>query len=365
MRLSGRERFLVALANQKPDRLPCQIYRWSDFQQQELSDAAQYAAYARIGMEPVIYCAPRFSYTETAQTNWQLRRRKVTPAPGCGRQWSETVTTPDGKLVCRYAADEISVQVTEPLLKTEADFELWNKHVPVPAAVDWSPVINVKQRIEEDGIVRGRYFDFGQGSPWQSFCTLFGVSEAQRLAAEKRDWVHQALESMLRKKLRVIEIGNSIDLDIVETGGACAGSLTPEFYREFCLPYDKRQHAALKSAGTKSVYHIRGPILNLLDLLAQSGAQGLEPLTPKELGGDCDLAAARAHLGERTAILGGLDARRVFQSNARETAAQTVRELHRSLPAGGYICAAAEEYLRGPDDELKAFGETVKTCTYY
>ena len=54
--MNGRERFLTALKNQKPDRLPCQVHSWMTYYLDTyLNGMDSYQAYDYFGMDPVIY----------------------------------------------------------------------------------------------------------------------------------------------------------------------------------------------------------------------------------------------------------------------------------------------------------------------
>lgn len=366
MHLSGRERFLTALANQRPDRLPCQVYRYSAlYLKTALPGMAQYDAYARIGVDPVIYCSPRFSYAETSQANWQIKRQELTAAPTGEKQCAETIVTPSGKITCKYAITPATQVCSEYLIKTEQDFEIWNKYAPVPVAVDWSPAIFVKQRIEDNGIIRGTYFENGPGSPWQCLCALCGEAAVKEAVITKPKWVHQCLESILRKRLRLVEIGGMIDLDLVETGGGGSGNLehlSADCYREFALPYDQRLHAALRSAGAKSAYYLQGNSAHLLPVLAQNGATGYEIAAPG--GQPSTLVAMRKLLNDRQFLMGGFDPQ-LIETGTSETVAQRVRELHESFPKGGYVCAPSGEFYGGNPELLKAFVAALNECNYW
>lgn len=54
--MNGRERFLTALRNGKPDRLPCQVHSWMRYYLDTyLHGMDQFEAYEYFGMDPVIY----------------------------------------------------------------------------------------------------------------------------------------------------------------------------------------------------------------------------------------------------------------------------------------------------------------------
>ena len=85
----------------------------------------------------------------------------------------------------------------EPLIKTEDDFKLWNDYYPIPYAADLSAIQAAHDKVGDRGIVRSHPFSPGQGSPWQSFCTLVGTEQAIYMAMDKPDFVHHALDENL------------------------------------------------------------------------------------------------------------------------------------------------------------------------
>ena len=365
--MTGRERFLTALNNQKPDRLPCQVHSWMGYYlNRYLNGMDQYDAYEFIGMDPVIYAEPVFEYAQNAFSNWQYKQENIKTKNGTNA-YHATITTPKGAITQIYANNEFTTWTEEHWIKTEQDFEIWNEFVPVPIKVDWTPVIEAKKRIGDKGIVRGSYFDFGQGSPWQSLSSvLFDTEQSIFACFDKPDWVHYMLEELLQKKLRVIELGGKIELDLVETGGGGGSStlISPNMHREFCLPYDKRQHSALKGMGASIVYHLCGGLMPLLETVAENGADGLETMTPASMGGDCDLAQASKRVGDKLFFIGGFDQNEGFEKGAPDKIREMVYDLHSKCPDGGYICSPSDHFFFGDPENIKAFVDAAKNCKY-
>jgi len=250
--MTGRERLLAAINNQKADWLPCQVHSWMDYYLRTyLGGMDQYEAYRYFGMDPVIYTQPDYIYNEKDMANWDVQYREMGIDKDGNTDWIRLINTPVGALTEKGSYNQYTAWTTEFAIKSESDFEIWNKYVPIPEKIDWTPVLEAKHRIGERGIVRGGFFDFGQGSPWQSFIYHYPVEDAILATFDEPDWIHHVLSSMLEKKLKVIERAGRVELDLVETGdgGGSSTVISPKLHREFCLPYDQKQHKALHEAG--------------------------------------------------------------------------------------------------------------------
>jgi uroporphyrinogen-III decarboxylase len=228
-------------------------------------------------------------------------------------------------------------------------------------------VLEAKRRVADNGIIRGSVFDFGQLSPWQTFSTmLYGTQPAIMACFDNPDWVHYVLGSLLQKKLTVLHRSDSIEFDLVESGGGGGSStvISPALHRQFCLPYDQVQHEAIHQFGVKIVYHLCGGVMPLLGLVSENGSDGLETMTPPTMGGDCDLAEAHARVGDSLFLIGGFDQNAGFERGTPQTIRQMVFELHSSCPNGGYICAPSDQFFHASVESLRAFSDACRECAY-
>ncbi|MFO7636702.1 MAG: uroporphyrinogen decarboxylase family protein [Clostridia bacterium] len=364
--MKGRERLLTALDNRKPDHLPCQVHNWmSYYRNHYLGGKNDYEAYEYFDMDPVIYTNPEYRYRDSDLSSWQVKNMDMGTKDGI-HTMKIIITTPKGTLTAEKQSSEITSWLTEHFIKDQKDFELWNTYLPMPVEVDWSPVIEVKKRLGDKGIARGSYFDFGQGSPWQSLAYMYGTEQLIMSALDDPDWTHAALSAMLEKKLKVIELGGKIELDLVETGGGAGSStvISPSIHRQFCLPYDQRQHKALRDHGTRVVYHLCGGFMPLLDMVVENGANGMETMTPPEMGGDCILSECTRRIGDRMFFIGGFDQNAGFESGNPELVREMVFKLHDDCPDGGYILCPSDHFFYGDPENIKAFVQAAKECVY-
>jgi uroporphyrinogen decarboxylase len=366
--MNSRERMLIALNNGRPDRLPCQVHGWMGYYlNRYLGGMDWWQAYEKFGMDLAMYVSPRYHFDEKDLANWRCQRTELGADARGNHGWSETITTPKGTLHHAGSWNEITGWETETLLKTPRDFEIWNAFVPLPTRVDFDEIRKTKDRLGDRGIIRSHPFSFGQGSPWQSFCCLVGTQEAIMFAMDEPEFVHAVLDAILAKTLRVTEMWKGIPSDMLEVGGGAGSNtvISPALFREFCLPYDQKQNAAFHGVGLKIVYHLCGGLMKMLENVVETGADGLETMTPPSMGGDCDLREASRRVGERLFFIGGFDQNAGFENGTPAAARRQVFECFEATKDhAGYICCPSDHFFHGDPANLQAFTDACQECRY-
>ena len=366
--MTSRQRMMIALNNGRPDRLPCQVHGWMGYYLKHyLNNADWYQAYERFGMDYAIYVSPAYQYADADLANWQPRRTELGIDKDGNHCWEETITTPSGNLHHAGAWNEITAWETQVLIKTPDDFAIWDRHCPIPISADFTQLRQTRDKLADRGIIRSHPFSPGQGSPWQSFCTLVGTQEAIMMAMDTPDFLHHALNRILQRTLRVTSMWKGTPADMVETGGGAGSNtvISPAMFKEFCLPYDLQQHKALHEAGVKIVYHLCGGLMQMLDLVTQNGADGLETMTPPSMGGDCDLKEASRRVGAKLFFIGGFDQNAGLENGTPARARQLVHECFQAtLDHAGYIIAPSDHFFHGDPANLQAFADAARECVY-
>lgn len=366
--MTSRERMLTALANGRPDRLPCQVHGWMPYYLKTyLGDCDWYGAYARFGMDYAIYVSPRYIFAEKDQADWRCEYTDLGTDRDGNRLGRQVIHTPKGDLNRLFAANQFTCWDTEHLLKNERDCELWRDYCPLPSGIDFTELRQTRDKLGDRGIIRSHPYSAGQGSPWQSFCTLFGTEPAIMLAMDNPELLHVMLEAILRRTLRATELWKGTPADMVETGGGAGSNtvISPAMFREFCLPYDRRQNELFHAAGVKVVYHLCGGLMKMLDLVVESGADGLETMTPPSMGGDCDLREASRRVGDKLFFIGGFDQNAGFEKGTPENARRQVFDCFAATrDHAGYIIAPSDHFFFGDPANLKAFADACRECVY-
>ncbi len=98
------------------------------------------------------------------------------------------------------------------------------------------------------------------------------------------------------------------DAVLVSSAYAGGGLISTRHYREFVLPVEARVVSGFKARcpGTPVYTHTCGRIGDRLELLEETGTDGIDTLDPPPLG-DVDLAEAKERVGGRLFLKGNVD----------------------------------------------------------
>jgi uroporphyrinogen-III decarboxylase len=136
--------------------------------------------------------------------------------------------------------------------------------------------------------------------------------------------------------------------------------IPPSLFREFALPYDQEIAAACREAGILTSFHVCRRSSALLELMADVGADAIEPLVPVGRAGDVDLADARRRVGHRVALMGGFDEEVLASGGVDDVSAETQKCLQAAAGSDGYVLRAAWQLFEAKPENLRAFVETAR-----
>jgi uroporphyrinogen-III decarboxylase len=180
-------------------------------------------------------------------------------------------------------------------------------------------------------------------SPFTHLMELFGYEQALMALVDDPDMCHEALAVSARMVLAQVELYAAAKPDaiLVSSAFAGAGFISRGMYEEFVMPYEDRIYTAIRRHGLKSYVHTCGAIGDRLDLMSETGVDGIDTLDPPPLG-TVDLQDAKSNYGERFFFKGNLDAVNEMLGADDEAFAQAVKQrIKIGKPGGGYILSSA------------------------
>ena len=277
--------------------------------------------------------------------------------------------TPRGELSTILQSNQHTSWVTEHLIKDKSDIDILGNYLTAPKC-DVEAVNLEAAEYGQRGLIRGHVccFDvFGQPGCWQDAACLFGIENLIMETYDDPCWVHELLKILQRRKLVFAQSLKGANYDLIEFGGGDASStvISPAIFDEYIAPYDQPVIQAAHEAGQRIVYHTCGGMMPLLERIASMGPDAMETFTPKEMGGDTDLAEAKKRIGDRVCMIGGFDQFHYFTNCAPE---ETRREVRRCFTAagegGGFILSPSDHFFEAEPELLHAFADEARKCVY-
>jgi uroporphyrinogen-III decarboxylase len=155
--------------------------------------------------------------------------------------------------------------------------------------------------------------------------------------------------------------------DLIETGGGAASStlISPKIHEEFCLPYDRKLHDALGELGFKITYHTCGGTLGIEEMIVANGCDASETLAAPSIGGNQEPWEFKEKIGNRVALIGGIDQFNVVTEGTEQQIRDKVFELFEKVGyEGGYICSLADHFFETPPEKLQIVADAAHECIY-
>ena len=198
----------------------------------------------------------------------------------------------------------------------------------------------VIERAGEDASVHSEVF-----SPWSQVLELLNYEVALLAILDDASKLHACLE---RLTVGAIDLAKrqaacGSDAVLVSSAFAGAGLISKPHYEEFVLPYERKLIHEFKKAypETPMYTHTCGAIADRLDLMLDTGTQGIDTLDPPPLG-TVELDEAKEILEGRAFIKGNIDpVNTLLFGDAKRTRDEATRRIRIGKAGGGYILSSA------------------------
>jgi uroporphyrinogen decarboxylase len=103
----------------------------------------------------------------------------------------------------------------------------------------------------------------------------------------------------------------------------------------------------------------------MIGAVLEMNPDAIETFTSRGMGGDTDLAAARARVGGRACMIGGFDQFHFFTGCEAAATRAEVRHCFREAGQnGGYILSPSDRFFDASSELLAAFSAEARTCSY-
>jgi hypothetical protein len=311
--MTGRERILNILRGREVDRIPFTVMIVGDYwrtlpgwpggrdmeaERERLRFMRNF--YRQIGADMVTYNEPGF-YRVTYDGKVTVERRTT------GSAICTTIRTPLGDLTGRSESRDGYGYIMEPLIKNHGDCRVYAYFLD--AQVIEADFDLPRMYLEEIGSAGIPYPDIPPPAPKRFL--MHRTMEAEHLLTgliDRNPDLMNLLEAWRRRNLQICEIAARSPLPVFQDGGATStGLMSPDIYREFCLPEIQECCEILHRAGKLKVDHAVGePIRGILDDIPESGVDGIMGFR-EETHGNATLEEVREAWRGRVCLIGGID----------------------------------------------------------
>jgi uroporphyrinogen decarboxylase len=387
MSMTSKQRLVSAFNHGKADRLPTTTHHLMPYFLDKYMDGISFQQFFEIfGLDAIQWISPHRpdpsigEYYDPLQgepgflearriwsDQWQVRAEEI-PHPEFKTVRYHFVT-PKGNLSMVLQSNEYTSWVAEYLIKNKSDIDLIGEFVTAPKC-DVAEVNRVAEAYGEQGIVRSHIccFDvFGQPGTWQDACCLFPLQQMILMTYDDPEWVHAFLKILHARKRIYMQSLAGARYDILELGGGTASStvISPKLLEEFVAPYDSDLIAVAHQAGQRIAYHTCGGMMPILEIVAAMGPDAMETFTPKGMGGDVDLAKAKARIGDKVCMIGGFDQFHfLINCSPERTRAEVRRCFEAAGEGGGYVLSPSDHFFDADPELIRAFADEAQRCVY-
>jgi uroporphyrinogen decarboxylase len=258
--MNGFERVMAALRGEKPDRVPIMLHNFMMAAREAGFTQAQYREDPRNIARAFIEAVERYEYDGVLM---DVDTATLAGAVGVPVEYPE-----DEPARCVSGSLHELAEIAELPLPKVADngrIQIWLEAVRL-----------LKQHFGNDICLRGNC----DQAPF-SLASMMRTPQVwmmDLLDEQNREYVLQLLEYCTEATTQFIRLMAQTGAHLLSNGDSPAGPemISPQMYREFALPYEKRIIAAAHACGLPHILHICGDTTPILDAIVESGADGIE-----------------------------------------------------------------------------------------
>ena len=352
--MTPRERLSSTIRHEEPDRVPCSPWSCILFPSKvlgiklgDLSGAlatypfwkAQLRSDKKFGFDSRILsplCLGGGEYipvreSEEVKVNKEIIRRK-----GVKRWVRITIKTPAGDLTEERCCPEDAVDWgVKPLIDDpERDYKKIRCLLGDPSSMDFTEHQKAQEIIGDQGLLM-----LGFDTPW----TWWIIRRGEAGFTDPFDYsrtLGRFCEDYLDFVRKYIGVCDTLQPDLYWIHGVYDGIAGPRLLDRYVFPFIKEIR---KLTSTPLQYFLSGNCMELLEKVADTGIDILEPLEPFPLG-DVDLAEVKRKIGDRVCLAGNLDPINVVERGTPQDVEREVRKCIGDAAEGsGYIFATADQ----------------------
>jgi uroporphyrinogen decarboxylase len=197
---------------------------------------------------------------------------------------------------------------------------------------------------------------------------LVGMENLMIGMATDPEFVHRVAEMVLEYNLKQLDMLVEAGLDVLIVEDDVATTRAPmislEYFKSFVNPYNRKLVERGHELGLKVIRHSDGNLWRLLDVLLETGYDGLNPLEPQA---DMGLKKVKEYCGDRICLLGNIDCQELLPHGTPEQVEAAVKQAIDDAAEGGGLIICSSNSLHpavNPENCIAMFQATKKYGAY-
>ena len=345
---TSRRRLLTALAGGTPDRVPINTYELAgrnslDWYNQQPSYRGL-MDYIRAHTDCMTNWNPRPAtdrYTCEERflcSDYPVEIEASTETAGQFERTTRICHTPKGDLrsVTQTAADVHTTWQVEHWCKSIADVDKALSVPYEPARYDASDLPRVRAELGEEGLVMASV-----GDPAYLAADLMSFQDYLMWAFEETDHFARTVTIIAE---RVMEnLRRQLDccvLDLYRIVGPeyfTPPYLPPAMFRRFIVPHVTEMTRLIHARGGKVRLHCHGKMAQVLDMILETGCDGIDPCEPPP-DGDIELDEVKRRCQARgVSVWGNIELKLLEQGTPGQVRAEAQKIMRQAKDGGGYV----------------------------
>ena len=112
--------------------------------------------------------------------------------------------------------------------------------------------------------------------------------------------------------------------------------MAPDLFRRFVVPYVAEMVELIHSKGARARVHCHGKMRHVLEMIAQTGADGIDPCEEPP-DGDITLEEVKRQVGDRMCLFGSVQLKMLEHGSKAQIEEVVRRNMAAAKAGGGYI----------------------------
>ena len=345
---TSRRRLLTALSGGTPDRVPINTYELAgrnslDWYNQQPSYRSL-MDFIRAHTDCITNWNPRATsdrYTCEERflcSDFPVEIETHTESADQFQRTTRVCHTPKGDLrsVAKASADVHTTWQVEHWCKNIADVDKALSVPYEPARYDAADLPRVRAELGEHGLVMATI-----GDPACITVDLMAFQDSIMWAFEEQDHFARTVDIVAE---RVMEnLRRQLDccvLDFYRIVGPeyfTPPYLPPEMFRRFVLPHVTEMVRLIHARGSKVRLHCHGKIRRVLDMILETGCDGIDPCEPPP-DGDMELDEVKRRCQARgVSVWGNIELKLLEQGTPEQVRAEVRRIMNQAKAGGGFV----------------------------